>query len=93
MWFTLQEAATAIAADPKNEMVVVGTSTGMFSVLDSMKGDHLFSYQATQTEIDCMQFSPGDIWKDNSTKPIEDRNSNNSLQILMRLSMAFFDYF
>ena len=62
MCFTLQEAATAIAADPKNEMVVVGTSTGMFSVLDSMKGDHLFSYQATQTEIDCMQFSPGDIF-------------------------------
>ena len=50
-----------MAADPKNELIVVGASSGMFSVLDAYKGDHLFSYQATQTEIDCIQFSPGNV--------------------------------
>lgn len=55
----LQEAATTVAADQLNELVVVGTQNGMFSVLDAEKGDHLFSYQATQAAIECMQFSPG----------------------------------
>ncbi len=39
----------------------MGTDKGMFTVLSAENGSHIFSYQAAQTQIDSVQFSPGKL--------------------------------